>query len=66
MTSGNPDRLVSVRDAAAILGCSVATVWRKVSDKTLPQPLRIGGMTRWSEAEISAFIEQAKQHREAA
>ncbi len=60
------DKLVGVRDTAAVLGCSVATVWRKVADGTIPQPVRIGGMTRWSEAELAAFIEDAKAHREAA
>ncbi len=66
MTKKDSDRLVSVRDAAAALGCSVATVWRGVASGTLPQPIRIGGMTRWSASEIAAFIESAKANREAA
>ena len=59
------DRLVSVRETAAFLGCSVATVWRGVADNRLPQPIRIGGLTRWSKAELAAFIEEAKALREA-
>ena len=58
------DRLVSVRDTAAALGCSVATVWRGVANGTLPQPIRIGGMTRWSTAELDAFIQAVKAGRE--
>ena len=66
MIKNNSDRLVSVRDTAAALGCSVATVWRGVANGTLPQPIRIGGMTRWSAAEIEDFISAAKASREAA
>ncbi|WP_371931407.1 helix-turn-helix transcriptional regulator [Roseovarius sp. MMSF_3359] len=60
------DRLVSVKDTAAAYGCSVATVWRRVSDGTIPQPVKIGGMTRWSMSEIADAIEDAKAKREAA
>lgn len=66
MTALTQDHLVSVRHTAATLDCSVATVWRRVADKTIPQPIRIGGMTRWSVAELAAFIEEAKAQREAA
>lgn len=63
MSNNQPDRLVSVRDTAAAFGCSVATVWRRVSDGTLPQPVKLGGMTRWSEAEIQSAINSAKKNR---
>ena len=66
MTAQPYDRLVSVKDTAAAYGCSVATVWRRVADKTIPQPVKIGGMTRWSLSEISDAIEEAKAQREAA
>lgn len=66
MTLGTKDRLVSVREAAAVFGCSVATVWRKASEPSFPQPIKIGGLTRWSETEILDFIEDAKSSREAA
>ncbi|MEM8802897.1 MAG: helix-turn-helix domain-containing protein [Pseudomonadota bacterium] len=66
MAQSERDRLISVRDTAAILGCGVATVWRKTSEGSIPQPVKIGGLTRWSEAELSNFIENAKQAREAA
>ena len=60
------ERLLTVRETASLLGCSVATVWRKASGAELPKPIRIGGMTRWSQGEIVAFIEDAKASREAA
>ena len=60
------DRLVSVKDTATAYGCSVATIWRRVAGGDIPKPVKIGGTTRWSEAEIAAHIEQAKSEREAA
>jgi len=66
MEASGTDRLVSVRDTAAAYGCSVATIWRRVADGTIPQPVKIGGMTRWSAAEIATHIEDAKACREAA
>lgn len=66
MSATTKDRLVSVREAAALLGCSPATIWRRSADGTIPQPVKIGGMTRWSMSEIAAAIEDAKSQRSAA
>lgn len=64
---GQPlDQLLNVKETARHLGCSVATVWRRVADGTLPKPIKIGGMTRWSMSEIAKAIEEAKAQREAA
>lgn len=57
------DRLINVKRTAEMLGCSAATVWRMLSEDRIPQPVKIGGMTRWSEKEIFAFIEAAKAAR---
>jgi len=66
MKAATPDRLLSVRDTARALGCSVATVWRRTADHTLPQPIKIGGTTRWPESEIITLIEDAKAQRNSA
>lgn len=50
------DRLISVGAVANICGCSVSTVWRRTSDQTLPKPIKICGMTRWSHAELVSFV----------
>jgi len=57
------DRLISVTPVAAAYGCSVTTVWRHVATGVIPKPVKIGGMTRWSEAEVLAHIEAAKDER---
>ena len=59
-------RLLSDKEVANIIGCSRATVWRRVADGTLPQPLKIGNLTRWVDAEVGGCIEQAMASREVA
>ena len=58
------DILISDQGVAAILGISRTSVWRRVADGTLPKPIRIGGLTRWSRAEIMALIERALAERD--
>ena len=48
--------LVDVRSVAELIGSSPSSVWRRVNDGTLPRPIKFGGMTRWSLAEIEAVI----------
>lgn len=48
-----------------MIGGSVATWWRRVKDGTIPQPIRIGGMSRWRRSEIEAVINRAAAQREA-
>ena len=40
-----------------LFGCSKATWWRRVADGTLPQPIRIGGMSRWKLSDVLILIE---------
>lgn len=63
MHTAHPDRLIRDGDVAAMLGCSKATVWRRVADRSLPSPIRMGGLSRWSQAEILSVIETAKASR---
>ena len=55
--------LVSDVEAAAILGCSRTTVWRRVADGTLPKPVKLGGLSRFVLAEINATVESAMAAR---
>ncbi|MFD1157908.1 helix-turn-helix transcriptional regulator [Roseovarius aestuarii] len=66
MTPGSPDQLGDVKEVADVCQCSPSTVWRRVADGTIPKPIKIGGMTRWSMSEIAAAIEAVKAQREAA
>jgi predicted DNA-binding transcriptional regulator AlpA len=55
--------LLSAQETATMLGMSVATVWRRTNDGTLPQPVRIGGVTRWVRDELVEVISAAQAKR---
>ena len=63
MLTRETDALIRDGDAAALLGCSKATFWRRVADGTIPRPVKIGGMSRWPRSEIVAVIDAAKAQR---
>ena len=56
-------RLVNDAEAAATIGVSKATWWRRVADGTMPQPIRIGSLTRWKVSEIATAIEKLAKKR---
>ena len=51
-------RLLTVKEVAAMLSMGVTTVWCQTRNGNLPQPIKIGGATRWRKADIDALIEQ--------
>lgn len=59
-----PAMLISDQCGANLLGISRATWWRRVNDGTLPKPVRIGGLTRWSRKEVMAVLDQALVKRD--
>lgn len=58
--------LMTDRAAAEFLGLGRATFWRRVNDGTFPQPVRIGGATRWRRDELVAAVERISADRDAA
>lgn len=48
--------LVPVAEAARILSIGKSTFWRGVAAKKLPQPVRIGGATRWRVSDLQRCI----------
>ena len=59
-----PSILLSDNAAAAMLGISRATFWRRVNDSSLPRPIKIGGATRWHRAELLAAVDAALAKRD--
>ena len=55
--------LLRERDACSVLGISRATLWRRVKDGTIPQPVKIGGASRFPRSEIIHVIEVAMARR---
>lgn len=60
------DKLIRDKEAAAMIGASVSTFWRRVSDGTIPRPIKIGGISRWKRSSIVRVISDAEQERDAA
>ena len=59
------DPLLTVREAAPLLGMSVPTFWRRVADGTISKPIKLGALSRWPQSEILAVIGRAKAARDA-
>lgn len=57
------DRILRVKSVAEKMGCSVRTVWRRVADGLLPQPVKDVGCTGWPESEVSEYVEKLKRER---
>ena len=50
--------LISDKSGASLLDLSRSSWWRRVNDGSLPQPIKIGGATRWRLDEVLAAIER--------
>lgn len=50
--------LIDVKAVAGRLGVSKATVWRLRDRGKLPQPVKVGSLTRWRAAELERWIEE--------
>ncbi len=48
--------LLDAAGVAARLGCSKATVWRLRDSGKLPQPVKVGSLTRWRTADVEAWV----------
>ena len=53
-----PSILLSDNAAAALIGISRATFWRRVNDGTMPEPVKLGGATRWYRSEVVAALDK--------
>jgi excisionase family DNA binding protein len=58
------NQFLTVHEVAAMFGVSRATIWRRVQDGTLPQPVKIGRATRFSQSEIELAAERLMEGRD--
>jgi predicted DNA-binding transcriptional regulator AlpA len=63
---GQDDTLLRDTDVAAMLGVGRSTLWRWVSNGQLPNPIKIGGVTRWWKSEIDGHLASVTDARDAA
>ena len=50
------DTLLTAEDLAQMLKVSERTLWRLLSAGRVPNPVRIGGSTRWRLVEVQEWI----------
>lgn len=48
--------LISAQELAPLLGISVRTLWRLVSEGKVVSPVHLGGSTRWRMDEVRRWI----------
>lgn len=57
------DPLLTANEVVAFLRISRPTFYRRIADGTIPQPVKIGALSRWPRSEIVRSIEKAKAAR---
>ncbi len=50
--------LVPAEEVARLLNISTRTLWRKLSAKKIPEPVRIAGLPRWRLDLLKQWIDQ--------
>ena len=66
LRSDGVDPLLTDREVASYFGIGRSTVWRWVSDGILPEPIRLGGLSRWRQSDTQSVIDRASEAREVA
>lgn len=54
--SGAAPVMITARQLAVVLQVSTRQVWRMLSARRVPQPIRVGSVVRWRMAEIEQWI----------
>jgi predicted DNA-binding transcriptional regulator AlpA len=67
-STANPSafgRLLNATEVCERLGCSQATLYRRVGVGLIPQPVRLGSSSRWIAGEIDGVVALALANRDA-
>lgn len=58
MTSVESSYLIDVRELSRMLKVGIRTVWRLLSSRKIPEPIRVGSSVRWRYQEVVEWINQ--------
>lgn len=50
--------LMNAKDVAQALAISMRTLWRLVSARRFPEPIRVGGSTRWLREDVLKWLHE--------
>jgi excisionase family DNA binding protein len=62
-TSGSDEVLLSLSEAAAILGVCVRSVRRSIDRGELPKPVRVGRAVRMFKSDIDTYLQRLREKR---
>lgn len=57
MSQASESLLIPVEEFASMLNVSERTLWRLLSARKVPEPVRLGRLTRWSLDRVKEWIE---------
>ncbi|MFU0504033.1 helix-turn-helix transcriptional regulator [Pseudaminobacter sp. NGMCC 1.201702] len=60
------DPLLKAREVADFMQISIPTLYRRIADGTLPKPVKLGSLSRWSQSEILDAVDAARKRGAAA
>jgi predicted DNA-binding transcriptional regulator AlpA len=57
------DPLLKAREVAEMLSISIPSLYRRMADGTIPPPIKLGSLSRWSRSEILHAVDDARLRR---
>lgn len=63
--TNRPIRLIDIRQVQDMLGCRRSKIYEDIRNKKFCQPVKVGKLTRFVEAEVTDFIMQRVAERDA-
>lgn len=62
---GAYERVLRLATLLPVIDLSAPTLWRKVKDKSFPQPISLGGRSKgWLQSEVQAWIKERADLRD--
>ena len=57
------EEMFDLHKVAGLLGIDERTVWRRVADKTLQKPVKVGRAVRWFASDIATYQQRLRDER---
>lgn len=57
------ERYLSIKDLMLLLKLGRSSIYRRIADGTLPEPITIGGLRRFKESDLVAALHRLERDR---